>query len=51
MSDSLSSGRKLVTWILTGAIMPDEMEAGVVHCHLLNVTDMVTKWNWRIADM
>ena len=51
MSDSLSSGRKIVTWILTGAIMPDEMEAGVVHCHLLNVTDMVTKWNRRIADM
>ncbi len=45
MSDSLSSGRKLVTWILTGAIMPVEMEAGVVHCHLLNVTDMATRLN------
>ena len=51
MYDSLSSGRKLVTWILTGAIMPVEMEAGVMHCHLLNVTDMVTKLNWRIADI
>jgi hypothetical protein len=51
MSDSLSSGRKLVTWILTGAIMLDEMDAGVVHCHQLNVTDMVTKLNWRIADI
>jgi hypothetical protein len=51
MYDSLSSGRKPVTWILTRAIMPVEMEAGVMHCHLLNVTDMVTKLNWRIADM
>ena len=51
MSDSLSSGRKLVTWILTGAITPVKMEAGVVHFHLLNVADMVTKQNWRIADM
>ena len=51
MSDSLSNGRMLVTWILTDAIMPVEMEAGVVHCYLLNVTDMVTKQNWRIADI
>ena len=35
--------RMLVTGILTGAIMPDEMDAGVVRCHLLNVADMVTK--------
>ena len=50
MSDSLSSGRKPVTWILPGAIMPDEMDAGVVNCYLLNVADMLTKQNWRIAD-
>jgi hypothetical protein len=43
MTDSLSNGRMLVTWILTGAIMPVEMEAGVVHCHLMNVKDMVTR--------
>ena len=51
MSDRLSSGRMLVTWILTGAIMPDEIDAGVVRCHLLNVADMVTKQNGRIADI
>jgi hypothetical protein len=51
MSDSLSSDRMPVTWILTRAIMPVEMEAGVVHCHLMNVTDMVTKLNRRIADV
>jgi hypothetical protein len=30
MYDSLSSGRKIVTWILTGAIMPDERETAPV---------------------
>lgn len=51
MSDSLSSGRKIVTWILTGAIMPVEMEAGVVRFHLLNVTNLATRSNWRIAEI
>ncbi len=51
MSDSLSSGRMPVTWIWTGAIMPDEMDAGVVRCHLLNVADMVTKQNGGIAGI
>jgi hypothetical protein len=46
MTDSLSSGRMLVTWILTGAIMPVEMDARVVRRHPLNAADMATGWKW-----
>jgi hypothetical protein len=42
MTGSLSSGRKLVTWILTGVIIPAETVAAVVRRHPLNVADMAT---------
>ena len=51
MTDSLSSGRKLVTWILAGAMIPVEADAAIVRGEQQLDRGSANEWTSPIAHI
>ena len=51
MTDSLSSGRKLVTWILAGAMIPVEADAAIVRGEQQLDRGSANEWTSPIAQI